>query len=62
MKDKTFKYASKVWLTAVLIGPIFLGTYQALVYGGGFVWWVVFGVLFGGTLGAPSFLLLWLAA
>ena len=61
MKDKAFKYSSKVWLTAVLIGPVFLGIYQALVYDGGFVWWVVFGVLFGGTLGAPSFVVLWLA-
>jgi hypothetical protein len=55
-------YSLKVWLTAVLIGPVFLGIYQAIVYDGGFVWWVVFGVLFGGTLGAPSFVLLWLAA
>jgi len=62
MKDKAFKYSSKVWLTAVLIAPVFLGTYQAIVYDGGFIWWVVFGMLFGGTLGAPSFVLLWLAA
>ena len=55
-------YSLKVWLTAVLIGPVFLGTYQAIVYDGGFVWWVVFGVLFGGTLGAPSLVPLWLAA
>ena len=53
-------YSLKVWLTAVLIAPVFLGTYQAIVYDGGFVWWVFYGVLFGGTLGAPSFVLLWL--
>jgi len=52
-------YSLKVWLTAVLIAPVFLGTYQAIVYDGGFVWWVFYGVLFGGTLGAPSFVLLY---
>ena len=53
-------YSLKVWLTAVLIAPVFLGIYQGIVYDGGFVWWVFYGVLFGGTLGAPSFVLLWL--
>jgi hypothetical protein len=61
MKDKTLRYVSKVWLTTVLIAPVLLGIYQGIIYAGGFVWWVFYGVLFGAVLGAPSFILLWLA-
>jgi len=61
MKDFTFIYVSKVWLTTMLTAPVLLGLYQGIMYAGGFVWWVFFGVLFGAALGAPSFLLLWLS-
>ena len=61
MKNNTLRYVFKVWLTTVLIAPVLLGIGQTIMYAGGFVWWVFFGMLFGGALGAPSFVLLWLA-
>jgi len=62
MKDIAFRYAFKVWLTTMLVSPLLLAVYQGIVYTGGFIWWVFFGVIFGAALGAPSFVLLWLSA